>query len=60
MNSTVIKFSGTSVAMVVGMLLNLFLPQDRGIDPNKMPQVADNKRSNKGKISKDIDITNNF
>ena len=58
MNSTVIKFSGTSVAMVIGMILNLFLPKDRGIDPSKMPQVKGEKGSKN--INKNVDITDHF
>ena len=58
MNSTVIKFSGTSVAMLVGMVLNLFLPKDRGIDPSKMPKVKGEKIPKD--INKNVDVTEYF
>ena len=32
-------FSGTSLAMVVGILLATTLPYDKGIDPSKMPKI---------------------
>lgn len=40
LGNTMIKFEGTSLAMFVGMILNVALPQDRGIDKRKMPKVA--------------------
>jgi len=58
MNETIVKFSGTSVAMVIGIIMNLLLPKDRGINPDKMPKIAEKKAPKK--INKDVDITNRF
>lgn len=54
-----IQFGGTALAMFTGITLNLLLPKDRGIDPNKMPKIA-NKKVISDKEIKEIDITNDF
>lgn len=40
LDNTAITFGGTSLAMFTGMILNVALPHDRGIDDSKMPKVA--------------------
>ncbi|MCK5866884.1 MAG: hypothetical protein KAG14_00650 [Mycoplasmataceae bacterium] len=39
-NNLTISFTGTSLAMFTGIILNLILPNDRGIDLNKMQKLS--------------------
>lgn len=38
-NDLSITFSGTSIAMLIGGIFNLIIPQDRGINLDKMPKI---------------------
>lgn len=46
-NDLSVVFSGTSVAMLTGAFFNFILPQDRGLDLNKMPKAKIKKHERK-------------